>query len=80
MLRTVYEMEIEHDRRQAGKKGHEQGANDERLNLVCDLIRSGQSADEVIKFLTTIRRMPTAEAEKYYQQAVERLKKHGEGK
>lgn len=46
----------------------------------CDLIRSGQSADEVIKFLTTIRRMPTAEAEKYYQQAVERLKKHGEGK
>lgn len=80
MLRTVYEMEIEHDRRQAVKKGHEQVANDERLNLVCDLIRSGQSADEVIKFLTTIRRMPTAEAEKYYQQAVERLKKHGEGK
>ena len=88
MLRTVYEMDIEHDRRQAVKKGHEQGllegheqgATDERLNLVCDLIRSGQSADEVIKFLTTIRRMPTAEAEKYYQQAVERLKKHGEGK
>lgn len=89
MLRTVYEMDIEHDRRQAVKKGlqqgrqqgleqgREQGVNDERRNLVCDLISSGQSANEVIEFLTTVRRMPAAEAKKYYQQAVEMLKRQG---
>lgn len=86
MLRTVYEMDIEHDRRQAVKEGLkqgleqgieqgkqqglEQGASDERLALIRDLIDSGQSADEVINFLTTVRKLPVAEAQKYYHQAL----------
>lgn len=86
MLRTVYEMDIEHDCRQAVKEGLkqgleqgiergkqqglEQGASDERLALIRDLIDSGQSADEVINFLTTVRKLPVAEAQKYYHQAL----------
>lgn len=95
MLRTLYEMDIEHDRRQAvkeaTKEGHarglkqgmqegiqqgiQQGATDERLQLVCDLINSGQTGDEVLGFLTTIRKWPAEEAHRYYQQALEKIKK-----
>ena len=95
MLRTLYEMDIEHDRRQAvkeaTKEGHarglkqgmqegiqqgiQQGATDERLQLVCDLINSGQTGDEVLVFLTTIRKWPAEEAHRYYQQALEKIKK-----
>lgn len=98
MLRTVYEMDIEHDRRQAVKEGlkegreqglkqgkqqgleqgrqqgFEQGASDERIALIRDLIDSGQSAGEVINFLTTVRKLPVAEAQKYYRQALTRRK------
>lgn len=95
MLRTLYEMDVEHDRRQAVKEGHarglkqgmqegiqegiqqgiQQGATDERLQLVCDLINSGQTGDEVLGFLTTIRKWPAEEAHRYYQQALEKIKK-----
>lgn len=91
MLRTLYEMDIEHDRRQAVKEGHarglkqgmqegiqegiQQGATDERLQLVCDLINSGQTGDEVLGFLTTIRKWPAEEAHRYYQQVLEKIKK-----
>ena len=95
MLRTLYEMDVEHDRRQAVKEGHarglkqgmqegiqegiqqgiQQGATDERLQLVCDLINSGQTGDEVLGFLTTTRKWPAEEAHRYYQQALEKIKK-----
>lgn len=57
------------------QEGIQQGATDERLQLVCDLINSGQTGDEVLGFLTTIRKWPAEEARRYYQQALEKIKK-----
>lgn len=113
MLRTLYEMDIEHDRRQAVKQGKrqgleqgieqgmkqgikqgmkqgmkqgikqgveqgkrqgmEQGVASAELQLVCDLINSGQTAIEVLKFLTTIRKWPADKAQRYYQKALDKL-------
>lgn len=57
------------------QEGIQQGATDELLQLVCDLINSGQTGDEVLGFLTTIRKWPAEEAHRYYQQALEKIKK-----
>lgn len=38
-------------------------------------IDSGQTGDEVLGFLTTIRKWPAEEAHRYYQQALEKIKK-----
>lgn len=105
MLRTLYEMDIEHDRRQAVKQGKrqgleqgmkqgikqgmkqgikqgveqgkrqgmEQGVASAELQLVCDLINSGQTATEVLKFLTTIRKWPADKVQRYYQKALDKL-------
>ena len=54
---------------QGVQQGHQQGLNDERLALVKDLINSGQSKEQVLQFLTQIRKLPENEAEKYYHQA-----------
>lgn len=54
---------------QGVQQGHQQGLNNERLALVKDLINSGQSKEQVLQFLTQIRKLPENEAEKYYHQA-----------
>ncbi|MBD7895145.1 hypothetical protein H9564_05415 [Limosilactobacillus sp. Sa3CUN2] len=51
----------------------QQGSDNERLALVTDLIKSGQSKDQVISFLTNIRKMELTEAEGYYQKAIKAM-------
>lgn len=77
---TLYEMDIENDRRRAvfesrrkvqqkellegRRKG---GIDEERLALVRNLINSGQSEQQVEDFLVNIRKMTPAKTKAYYQ-------------
>ena len=81
MQRTLYEMDIENDRRRAvleGRKeglqegrqeGRSEGVDEERLALVRDLISSGQTKEQAENFLINIRKLSPQQAQYYYQLA-----------
>lgn len=76
MQRTLYEMDIENDRRRAilegRKEGRDEGVDEERLALVRDLIDSGQTKEQVENFLVNIRKFSPQQAQKYYQLAIKK--------
>lgn len=86
MLRTLYEMDIENKLKEGLKQGHEEGLKQgieqgieqglfkERLSLITDLIKSGQTKEQVENFLINIRQIDPAEAAKDYQEALDKIK------
>ena len=77
---TLYEIDIENDRRRAVLESRRKvqqkellegrrkgGIDEERLALVRNLINSGQSEQQVEDFLVNIRKMTPAKTKAYYQ-------------
>ncbi|MCI1975400.1 MAG: hypothetical protein LKJ51_05720 [Limosilactobacillus sp.] len=60
--------------KQGREQGIEQGLVKERLSLITDLIKSGQTKEQVENFLINIRQLDPAEAAKDYQEALDKMK------
>ena len=101
MLKSLYEMDLEHDRAVAIKEGHEQGLKEgieqgleqgieqgreqgikqgieqgleqgqqsQQLTMVRNLIKNGQSHEQIITFLTQLQGMSPHAASDLYQAA-----------
>ena len=65
---------IEQGREEGIEEGIEQGLVKERLSLITDLIKSGQTKEQVENFLINIRQIAPAEAAKDYQEALDKMK------
>lgn len=63
---------IEQGREEGIEEGIEQGLVKERLSLITDLIKSGQTKEQVENFLINIRQIDPAEAAKDYQEALDK--------
>ncbi|MCH3921963.1 Rpn family recombination-promoting nuclease/putative transposase [Limosilactobacillus sp.] len=81
MLKSLYEMDLEHDRAVAVKEGREQGIKQgieqgieqgqqsQQLIMVKNLIKNGQTQEQVITFLTQLQGMSPHAAKDLYQAA-----------
>lgn len=71
-LKQGHEEGLKQGIEQGREEGIEQGLVKERLSLITDLIKSGQTKEQVENFLINIRQIDPAEAAKDYQEALDK--------